>query len=234
MGFIEDLIEFNESMTELANTIRGITGVSVPLNIRSMIGALEGIQPSDPIVEVEYIKSTGTQYIDTEVIPTNNTTIEIDFMNSSIASAQALFGSGQHFCCSLSPSGGGVLWNYPSNAKESNVSADTNGRTFSAYVQSTRYVLKLDKGVIYKDGVECYKFPQSTFTGQFNLGLFCQIRDSVIDYKGTTFLYSCKIWENDVLIRDYVPAKKSDRYGLLDRVNQKFYGSESDDEFTGA
>lgn len=219
-----------DTLIAIANAIRSKTGSTATMTPEEMVTAIESISGDSSITEVEYIRSNGTQYIDTGVIPTNKTAIEIDFVCGSAAGNQALFGSGQHFCCSLSSTGGGILWNYPKNSIESNVTADANGRTFAAFT-TTRNVLKLDKGVIYRDGVECYTFPQSTFTGTYNIGLFCQIRASVIDYKGSICMYGCKIWEDGVLIREFVPAVKNSVAGLYDRVDGAFYTSISGTAF---
>lgn len=47
-------------------------------------------------------------------------------------------------------------------------------------------------------------------------------------------MYSAKIWENDILVRDFVPMKRDydNVYGLFDRVNNKFYRSASSIDFT--
>ena len=47
-------------------------------------------------------------------------------------------------------------------------------------------------------------------------------------------LYGMKIWENDELVRDFIPVKRDydGIYGLLDRVNNKFYRSMTSTDFT--
>ena len=47
-------------------------------------------------------------------------------------------------------------------------------------------------------------------------------------------LYSCQIYDNDTLIRDYVPCMDNNGvYGLYDKVNGVFYTSATDSGFTG-
>ena len=48
-------------------------------------------------------------------------------------------------------------------------------------------------------------------------------------------LYSCKIYDNGTLIRDFVPAKRmSDNvYGLWDKVNEVLYENAGTGTFTG-
>ena len=47
-------------------------------------------------------------------------------------------------------------------------------------------------------------------------------------------MYSAKIWENNELVRDYIPVKRDydGVYGMLDKVNNKFYRSASSIDFT--
>ena len=46
-------------------------------------------------------------------------------------------------------------------------------------------------------------------------------------------MYSCKIYQNDILIRDFVPALQNGVYGLWDKKNKKFYSSATSSQFTG-
>ena len=53
-------------------------------------------------------------------------------------------------------------------------------------------------------------------------------------YKSATFhIYSIKCWNNGILERDFVPAKKNGIYGLYDKVNNKFWRSSSGVDFLG-
>ena len=47
-------------------------------------------------------------------------------------------------------------------------------------------------------------------------------------------MYSAKIWENNELVRDYVPVKRDydGVYGMLDNVNNIFYRSMTSKDFT--
>lgn len=46
-------------------------------------------------------------------------------------------------------------------------------------------------------------------------------------------IYSCKIWQGEILVRDYIPCINSSNIaGLYDLVNNKFYSSSSSQQFT--
>ena len=55
----------------------------------------------------------------------------------------------------------------------------------------------------------------------------------------TTYIASCKIknykiWQGGTLVRDYVAVQHpSGRYGLFDKVENKFYDSANSGSFTG-
>jgi hypothetical protein len=55
------------------------------------------------------------------------------------------------------------------------------------------------------------------------LYLFALMSAGTIKYPGTFKMYSCKIYDDDTLVRDYVPAKDlSGNVGLYDQVNSTF------------
>ena len=52
-------------------------------------------------------------------------------------------------------------------------------------------------------------------------------------YGANANIYSCKIWQGEILVRDYIPCINSSNIaGLYDLVNNKFYSSSSSQQFT--
>ena len=71
-----------------------------------------------------------------------------------------------------------------------------------------------------------------TLAGTVPLGI-CTNKEG-INYKSATFhIYSIKCWNNGILERDFVPAKKKGVYGLYDKVNRKFWRSSTGVDFLG-
>ena len=64
--------------------------------------------------------------------------------------------------------------------------------------------------------------------------LFAQ-RASAVDRWSIAKLYSCKMYNNSIIVRDFVPVKRiSDNvYGLWDKVNEVFYENAGTGAFTG-
>lgn len=69
----------------------------------------------------------------------------------------------------------------------------------------------------------------------FNLkNVFNDTTDNGIDVrKSLMALYSCKIYQNDILVRDFIPVKRiiDSKLGLYDKVEHKFYTSPNGADF---
>lgn len=183
-------------------TIRGITYPFVPIESMTI---------------KEYLQGDGNTYIDTRYKPNNNTKIEVKFGINVLGHIGAICGSGNYFCITTGNSR--VLWNYLSNSID--LKADTV--PFTDTDSDGAVIAMIDKGKIYSENELLYTFPSSEFQSPYNLGLFCQIRNSTLDLTSAK-IYYCKIWENDELVRDFVPALDSNQISCFyDKVNNNCY-----------
>lgn len=166
--------------------------------------------------EVEYIKSTGSQYIDTGFIPNQNTGIEIiaDYTNLTqstlIASRTAINQNAFGF---LVISTGTTRYDYGTNTY--NIGTITGKNTY-----------KLDKNLAYLNGQLIYTFPPTTINSTFSLTMFSlNTGGTQGSYANGGKIYSCKIWDNGVLVRDFIPCyrKRDNVIGMYDMVNNVFY-----------
>lgn len=163
--------------------------------------------------EVEYIQSSGTQYIDTGV------SISIGF-NNHLAKVKASF----------------VQRN--TESYDSIYGIDSNmqfARNSSGYFMDGANVasLMLNLNEIYEYTAD-YSTGQSsinnvTLTRNLNAGanpfLFCSNSGLLARYSAYAKLYSCQIYDNGTLVRNFVPCyRKADNVaGLYDLVNGVFY-----------
>ena len=171
--------------------------------------SISGLSESDS-TEYNYLQGDGKAYIDTGYKPNNNTKIEIKI--DAIPWDTAVYGSGQYFCMS---GASGVLWNYPEN------NVETAKNNFAVSNKSGIFII--DKGACYYNGELGYTFTYSEWQSTYNLGLFCQIRDTIIDIAGVK-IYYCKIWDGDTLVRDFIPTVDSNKVACLyDKVESKYY-----------
>lgn len=181
-----------------------------------IIGQSDNLLP-DEYQEVEYIRSTGTQYINTGLYPNNTMKVEIDTVSKNNVS---VFGGDGSTTTN-------TLFNLTANNTRSfrygTTKWDNSGYSFSerAYIVFGRE-LYLNKELIYT-------FPETTFKGNHNLILFGRFNNSnVLNDAGNVTIYSCKIYDNDELVRDFIPCyeKQSEEIGLYDIVNDVFYKNE--------
>ena len=73
-----------------------------------------------------------------------------------------------------------------------------------------------------------HTFPLTTFQSNYEMYIFAVNTsgspNTTVNQLGSLRIYSCKIYDNDNLIRDFVPCKTlTGTVGLYDIVNQAFY-----------
>lgn len=178
-----------------------------------------GIRLPTGYVELEYIESTGTQCIDTGFKPNQDTRVVMDVSDASTSSGTAaLFGgrtangSSVFAIWALS---GVIRSDYGSNRLQTNQPYAT--------VQS----IDKNKNVVVLNEIENTQ-PHSTFQADANLAIFT-INDAAsgIDSRMISMqLYSCQVYDNGTLIRDFVPSQDpTGNVGLYDLVGAQFYGN---------
>ena len=169
-----------------------------------------GISTTIPsgLVELEYIQSSGTQYIETGISAKNITKAVIDFQYITVDSSR------ENQMMSV--------WVDASNHMQCGLTGTTfltgRGTTFS----QTSNMTARTTGTSVPIGNPDMLIP-----------LFAQ-RASAVDRWSIAKLYSCKMYNNSTIVRDFIPAKRiSDgKCGLWDKVNFKFYTDESGGNFT--
>ena len=177
----------------------------------------------DGYTQVEYLESTGTQYINTGVNLSNNSNIEI---NAKLTATQRnktyyLFGSSienNRYMIAVGSFTNKYLADFVSNSYriESSVSA-FDGKFHTHKVTNLSY---------YIDEILQGSKSSSTFTNTSSAYIF-DVRDrgtsSTLGTQSWKIKY-CKIWDGDNLIRNFIPCTNSSNVaGLYDTVNGVFY-----------
>lgn len=175
---------------------------------------------------IEYLESNGRQYIDTGFQPNGKTSVEIEAQFLNVSSLNWIFGSRQAntniFSLGVNPSINQYIFGYAKSIG--------NGQTSSPTPDTQKHLFKLDKGDFYIDQT-VYKNSIQNFECPYNMYLFS------LNYNGgasisSARIYSVKIYDDGVLIRDYVPALDSnDVPCMLDVVNYEFYYSATNNDF---
>lgn len=185
---------------------------------KTFYGNVGGGSLPDGYTELEYLQSTGTQYIDTGFKPSNYTRVVADFMVDAWGSGTTfLFGAqtsnNQRYCLGFSSSG--TMRN----------DYGTQYTSIDIISAGTRYTADKNKNVFtYSGSTQTWTQTAETFSNTLTMHLFARDYGSSPGYlKGK--IYNLKIYNNTVLIRNFVPAKlNSDgSLGLFDTVSKEFY-----------
>ena len=178
-------------------------------------------------LQLSYIQGSGTQHIDTGFKPNNNTRVVAD-VESAADGTFAFFGTRD-----TETTNAYILWQLSATSVRSDYGANQVQQT----VDSTENRVVIDKHEAYcMYGSIPIENESSTFSCANNLLLFTTSTGGTVDErKASAKLYSCKIYDDDLLIRDFVPVKnESDQVGLYDLVEEKFYANAGTGAFAGA
>ena len=83
--------------------------------------------------------------------------------------------------------------------------------------------MELDKNVAKVDGNVLATFDAASFQTNYDLYLYAQNRAGTRYAPNGGVVYSCKIYDNGVLVRDFAPAEFGGVSGLYDQVAGVFY-----------
>lgn len=199
-------------------------------------GSMEVMRPALPsgYTRLVSIKSSGEQYIDTGFKPDNNTKVVIDLKPDSsikIDDVMAFYGarrnSNNMFAAGKLSGLDWLLHAYFCN------SSNTGASTTEAEVKQRRIIVQ--DGSVFKTGKYKTDCIAGTFASEYNMYLFCCNDTNKAERYTPMELYSCKIYNNGTIVRDFVPCKSgSGELGLYDCVEGKFYGNAGTGSFTSS
>lgn len=170
--------------------------------------------------ELEYIQSSGTQYIDTGVVANTLTSVAMNFdwlgTNTAWMTVFGSYNSNNYFS----------LWH-------------RNTSDFKAHMGTSKYAIT-DSSKNISLELSAMKFKinstertfSTTIAASSNLYLF-HISNANSYAKAVMRLYSCVIYNGDTPIRKFIPCKNPDgEVGLYDIITQSFYGNAGTGTFT--
>ena len=167
---------------------------------------------------VEYIESTGTQYIDTGLKGNLETKIE-----SKVYSAKIDSTSGYCIAGDFTTSSKAITM--PFNFTNSGLYSRFGDKAITGGIQQQdgTYTFAVDKVGYYVDGTKIADLNTTTdFTtsGTMMLFGFTGLGRNYLVGK----MYYCKIWDNNALVRDYIPAIDETGKGyMFDKVSHTIY-----------
>ena len=177
--------------------------------------------------QLEYIQSSGTQYINTGVkSPSSGLKIALSFEYIADHSDETLFGCQKNGVYSICP------WANP----EFYVGSTIRLLSYSAEL-NTRYNLVVEA----KNNKLTTTWNKISYTGSYSgslestqdIYLFANHIDNSVGQIVSIKLYECSMYVNDVMTRNFIPCKNpSGIIGLYDSVNSVFYANAGTGRFT--
>ena len=190
---------------------------------------------------VEYIESSGTQWINTGFSPTNkNVRIEVTYRFVSLPT-----GTNRKYIFGESYNGGKIRLQYAVGSAEHCFIGFGNNTvtnaTFDSYDTDTTHTIVCDRGVFSLDGAtsddwDLSNASLSTTDTNHPIYLFGHNvnNGNPSSYLSSIRLYSCKVWDQGELVRDFMPVSLTNEtvVCLYDAVGEMFYYNAGSGNFT--
>lgn len=242
------VVQWTRSPSPTFTNIACFVGIAGDVDINSCANAL-GIRPAFTLpsallidkngapdiryTPLCYIRSSGTQYIDTGFKPDQDTSFELDFDFESTND------TGNIHLMSANDADKFFAFRAKADFKAYQARYCTAGLQDIPLTGSSiygRHKVKREKNKISIDGGTALTQTTGTFRVSRNLTICClRSSTSTAECFSNMKVYSFKLWDGDALIRDMVPVRRDfdGAVGMLDRVDNKFYENAGSGAFAG-
>ena len=186
--------------------------------------------------EVEYLESSGSQYIDTGHVFTGKTTFDLDILETQHGNSEWCMFIGTrtssgttHMLMNCNTTGfiGGDYGTAGSAFQGSSSNMLNNLAHIETRIESSNYKVYLSNGVYATTPYQEFTTGLNGYLFGFNVGGNAHMREAHFR------IYDCKIYEDGVLVRDFVPCYKKENNvaGFYDMENNVFYPNNGNGNF---
>ena len=166
-----------------------------------------------PYIELEYIQSTGTQYIDLDYTFNNNCKFILE--GSNFSGLSVMHGSDLYTSrgAGISINAGNLYWSYVGDMV---IISSVTSSNLKYTIEIQRNLVTVNNTVVSSDT------SVNTTTTFTPIRLFrARPNNNYSSYK----LYSFKIYENDVLVKNYIPARSllTNEVGLYETISEQWF-----------
>jgi hypothetical protein len=200
-----------------------------------MAGMGEPVPPTPVLpydAEVEYLESSGTQYIDTG--------LQINYMSSFVVEHRCRLAYTVTNVRQLNGSNGSGFWGCTANNKfecagGSSVATSTSVGTGWHDVSWTYKKSNMGHGILYVDNIKI-KDANISVPNSYDYDIFIYAIGGRDDAAALFFcnekIASYQLYFDNVLVRDYIPVRKNGVGYLYDKVSGQLFGNSGTGTFT--
>ena len=176
--------------------------------------------------QVDYIESSGTQYINTGIYSKSSVEIDCDFKSTDTsATRNYLFGAYNSNINRMQFSySSEAFYGYGNNYITDNLTVDNNKHNFN-----------LKNGIFKIDNNQIKEITSNDFESPNSYVFLLAVNNAgTATFYSYIKLYKCKIYNNNNLVRDFIPCYRNsdNEVGLYDLVNDIFYANAGTGSFT--
>ena len=233
---VEAEIDVSVSTTSSTHTV---PKPNYPLDIRGNNGIMKLVNPSgipSEYEELEYIESSGTQYIDTGRAGDNNTKVYAEYYypsSSDVSGSGRIFGS-RYAVTSRAFTAGTMTGTTDTRMLFGGFDGQAVKTNASETPLQTWFAVEVSVNGFFVDGVQVGDaWTAETFTTPENLKLFGFENNGSMGY-GIGRCRRYKRWDNTVLTQDLIPARRrsDSEVGMYDLVSGTFLTNAGTGDFT--
>ena len=190
------------------------------------------VQDGTPLgyVKLDYLESSGTQYVNTGIIPNQNTRVVCDFQFVGTGVYQFAFGS-------RTSSSSGDRFAFMYYGADSTLRSDyySDAKYFSKNIDGLARHTVDKKGNICTIEGETVTNTSTNITGTYPMFMFALNNGGIPTDFATMRIWSMKVYSGDILVADLTPHMNiNGRLGYYDSVNNVFHESEGSGDLTCA
>ena len=216
-------VTLTDKLTALADGFRLSRGTTQKYTLDEMaVLAAESID-TESYTLLDFIESSGTQYIDTGYCPTPNTRVVSDVYILNYKAATKIYGE-QDTNAMFDLGVSGYQWQVRyGDKRKAGATLTANGRY---KVDQTGATATIGAATVTSEG---------SFSGVCTnpMYIFAYNNNGTAAECASFKLYSLQIYDGDVLVRDFVPAMNQEGVaGLLDQVSNVFYMNQGTGTFS--
>lgn len=180
--------------------------------------------------DIKYLECNGTQYINTLIVPNQNTRIECKYAFKEYNDTQIVFGCTDSADATDAKNG---IVNLHLSAGTRRVGfGNGSGTVYASNTLSqpnTEYTIYFNKNEVYVNNTLITTLPTSSWSTTKELFLFRRNGGTAYPLRG--YIMYCKIWDDTTLVRDFTPVRVGQVGYMYDKVSRQLFGNSGTGSF---